>query len=94
MSKSILQQKSYAFALRLAKLHDFIFRETNTFALANQIIRSGTSIGANVMEVTQAESRADFIQKLSISNKKHLKLNTGCVCRVIREKSRGKGRLR
>lgn len=69
MARSILQEKSYAFSLRIVKLHDFIVRESKAYALANQIVRSGTSIGANVMEASQAESRSDFIHKLSISNK-------------------------
>ena len=69
MSKGILREKSYAFSLRIVKLHDFFVKETKAFALANQIVRSGTSIGADVMEASQAESRPDFIHKLSISNK-------------------------
>lgn len=69
MKKSILRDKSYAFSLRIVKLHDYVIRETKSFALANQIVRSGTSICANLIEASQAESRADFIHKLSISNK-------------------------
>ena len=69
MKRSILREKSYAFSLRILKLHDFIIRESRAFALANQIVRSGTSIGANIMEASQAESKSDFVHKLAISNK-------------------------
>lgn len=65
---NILKQKSFAFALEIVK----ICRELQTekeFILSKQLLRSGTAIGALVEEANQAESKADFIHKLSIANK-------------------------
>ncbi len=69
MAESILREKSYNFALRTVKLYQFIVSEKKEFVLSKQILRSGTSIGANVEEANQAESKADFIHKLSIAQK-------------------------
>lgn len=69
MRESILKSKSYNFALRIVKLYQFVCREKNEFTLSKQIFRSGTSIGANVEEASQAQSKADFIHKLSIAQK-------------------------
>lgn len=75
---NIIQSKSYAFALRIVKLHRFLSQK-NEFTLGKQVLRSGTSIGANVVEAIQAESRADFIHKLAIAlkeaNETHYWLN-------------------
>ena len=68
MQASPLQTKTYAFALQVL----FFCRELNAmreYVLAKQLLKSGTSIGANVEEATRAQSRADFIAKLSISFK-------------------------
>jgi four helix bundle protein len=65
---NILKQKSFAFALEIVK----ICRELQTekeFILSKQLLRSGTAIGALVEEANQAESKTDFIHKLSIANK-------------------------
>ena len=67
-SENIVQGKSYAFALRVIKLYQFLSQK-NEFTLGRQTLKSGTSIGANVEEALQAESRADFIHKLSIALK-------------------------
>jgi len=69
MADSILKKKSFKFALRILKLHLNFVEVRKDFTLSKQIYRSGTSIGANVYESTQAESRADFIHKLSIARK-------------------------
>ena len=69
MRESILREKSYLFALRIIKLYKFISAEKKEFVLSKQILRSGTSIGANVEESNQAQSRTDFIHKLSIAQK-------------------------
>lgn len=76
MKESILRDKSYNFALRVIKLYQFIV-EKKEFVLSKQILRSGTSIGANVEEGNQAQSKANFVHKLSIAQKKHLKPITG-----------------
>jgi four helix bundle protein len=69
MKENILLTKSYSFALRIVKLSQYLVEEKKEFVLSKQILRSGTSVGANIEEVNQAESKADFIHKLSISNK-------------------------
>jgi four helix bundle protein len=66
---NVLREKSYNFALRIVKLSRFLNEEKKEFVLSRQILRSGTSIGANVAESVHAESRSDFIHKLSVSLK-------------------------
>ena len=68
-SKSILKDKSFQFALRIVKLNKFLAEEKREYVLSKQILRSGTSIGANIREAQNAQSSADFIHKLSISQK-------------------------
>ena len=62
-------EKSKNFAVRIVKLSKFLQEEKHEFVLTKQLLRSGTSIGANVREGTQAASRADFTNKLSIALK-------------------------
>jgi four helix bundle protein len=60
---------SKAFALRIIKLYKFLKEEKQVYVLSKQILRSGTSIGANVRESVNAQSRMDFINKLNIALK-------------------------
>ena len=69
MKKNILKDKSYKFALRMVKLFQYLLNEKKEYVLSKQILRSGTSVGANIEEAYQGESKADFIHKLSIANK-------------------------
>lgn len=69
MKINILKEKSYKFALRVVKLFQFLSVEKKEYVLSKQILRSGTSIGANIEEAYQGESKADFIHKLAIANK-------------------------
>ncbi len=69
MKGSILRDKSYRFALRIVTLNRYLNDEKREYVLAKQLLRSGTSIGANVVEGGRAESRSDFVHKLSISLK-------------------------
>jgi four helix bundle protein len=69
MKESVLRDKSFAFALRAIQLSRYLVDERREFELAKQVLRSGTSIGANVEEASQAQSKADFIHKLSIAQK-------------------------
>ena len=62
-------QKSKAFAVRMVRLCQYLQREKQEFALSKQLLQSGTSIGANIREGTQAVSRPDFILKFSIALK-------------------------
>lgn len=64
-----LKELSYCFALRIIKLSRFLREEKNEFILSKQIIRCGTSIGANIEEAIGAQSQKDFIAKLHISLK-------------------------
>ncbi|HAP34428.1 MAG TPA: four helix bundle protein [Bacteroidetes bacterium] len=63
-----LKEKSYAFALKIILITKQM-NESKEFVLAKQLLRSGTAIGALVEEANQAESKADFVHKLSIANK-------------------------
>ena len=64
-----IQTKSYAFALRIVKLYRFLCNEKKEYILSKQLVRSGTSIGANVEEAQGGISRADFSNKMSIAYK-------------------------
>lgn len=69
MKESILRDKSYAFALRTVKLYQHLAKEQHEYVISKQVLRSGTSIGANIEEAGQAQSKPDFIHKLSIAQK-------------------------
>ena len=66
---NILDQKSVAFALRIINAYKFLLNEKQEFIMSKQLLRSGTGIGALVREAEFAESRNDFIHKLSIALK-------------------------
>jgi four helix bundle protein len=68
MKESIVKDKSFEFALMVIELYK-IMREHNEFVISKQILRSGTSIGANVNEALAGISKSDFINKMSISSK-------------------------
>ena len=70
MKDNIVQHKSYAFALRIIKLYKYLCNEDNEYVLSKQILRSGTSIGANIEEAIGGQSKKDFLSKLSIAYKK------------------------
>ncbi|MCK9426150.1 MAG: four helix bundle protein [Ignavibacteriaceae bacterium] len=67
--QNVLKEKSYQFAIRIVKLYQFLKEEKKEFTLSKQILRSGTSIGANVEEAIGAQSQKDFYMKLNISYK-------------------------
>lgn len=69
MAENPVKEKSFRFAVRIVRLCKFLTEEKKEYVISRQILRSGTSIGANVKEALQAESKADFIHKLSISLK-------------------------
>ncbi len=68
LKENTIQIKSYEFALRIISLYR-IFCKNNEFILSKQLLRSGTSIGANVEEALAGQSKADFISKMSIASK-------------------------
>ncbi len=68
-TENIIQTKSYAFAVRIVKLYQHLSVEKKEYILSKQVLRSGTSVGANVEEAIGGQSRADFVSKLSIAYK-------------------------
>lgn len=64
-----LKDKSFQFALSIVKLYQFLTDEKREFIMSKQLLRSGTSIGANIREGQNAQSKPDFIHKLSIAQK-------------------------
>ena len=68
MSENIIQNKSYQFALRTVKLCLWL-KESKHFELSSQLLRSGTSIGANVEEALAGHSKKDFLHKMNIATK-------------------------
>ena len=69
MKRNVVKDKSEAFSVRIKKLKLYLINDKKEFAISSQIERSGTSIGANIAEALQAQSKKDFIHKLSISLK-------------------------
>jgi four helix bundle protein len=67
--ESILRAKSYAFAIQIVKLSQYLIKEHKEFVLSRQVLRSGTAIGALVREAEYGISRADFRNKMSIALK-------------------------
>jgi len=74
MAESIVKQKSYDFALRIIKLCAML-RNKKHFEMSSQLLRSGTSIGANVEEALAGQSRKDFFSKMSIASKEARETN-------------------
>ena len=66
---NIIKIKSFQFAIRVINLYKHLCSEKKEFVLSKQLLRSGTSIGANVREAVNAQSKLDFIHKLSIAQK-------------------------
>jgi four helix bundle protein len=74
-SESIIASKAYSFALEIIILYKQLVADKKEFVLSKQILRSGTSIGANVNEALSAQSKRDFVHKLSISLKETRETN-------------------
>jgi len=66
---NVVQDKSYRFALRIVKLYRWLVEKKKEFVLSKQLLRSGTSIGANIEEAIGAQSDKDFTAKMSIAYK-------------------------
>jgi len=66
---SVTYEKSYKFAVRIVNLYKYLKFEHNEYILSKQLLRSGTAIGALIREARYAQSKADFINKLSIALK-------------------------
>ena len=68
-TENIIQEKSFAFAIRIVDLYKHLTKEKQEFVMSKQLLRCGTSIGANVEEAIGGQSEADFFMKLTISYK-------------------------
>ena len=66
---NVVQEKSFAFAIRIVNLYKLLSTEKKEFVLSKQLLRSGTSIGANIEEAIGGQSDKDFLSKLSIAYK-------------------------
>jgi len=69
MSESIIKNKSFAFAVRVVNFYKILNSDRKEFVMSKQFLRSGTSVGANVREAINGQSKADFIHKLAIAQK-------------------------
>ncbi|MCK5328735.1 MAG: four helix bundle protein [Candidatus Latescibacteria bacterium] len=69
MEENVIREKSFQFAVRIVKLYEYLRHEKKEYVLSKQILRSGTSIGANVEEAQGGISKADFSSKISIAYK-------------------------
>ena len=67
--RSIIEEKSRNFALRIVKLYKYLCETKNEHIMSRQILKSGTSIGANVKEAEFGQSKADFYAKMNIALK-------------------------
>jgi len=69
MKESIVESKSFEFAVRIVKLYQYLCEEKKEYVLSKQLLRSGTSIGANVSEAQRGQSKPDFYSKVAIALK-------------------------
>ena len=69
MDNNAIVEKSFEFAVRIVNLYKFLTKEQKEYVLSKQLLRCGTSIGANVSEAQRGQSKADFIAKMSIALK-------------------------
>lgn len=67
--KNAIRNKSFDFAVRIVNLFKYLQENKKEFVMSKQLLRSGTSIGANVREAERGESKADFIHKMAIAQK-------------------------
>lgn len=67
--ENVVQEKSYAFAIRIVRLYKYLLEDKHEYALSKQLVKCGTSIGANIEEALGGQSDKDFIAKLSVAYK-------------------------
>ena len=75
MEKSVLLIKSKAFAIRVIRLYQYLSENKKEYVISKQLLRSGTSIGANAHEAQYGQSKADFVSKMSIALKEAAETN-------------------
>jgi len=69
MDKNVVLDKAFNFAIRVVNLYKFLCKDKKEYTLSKQLLRSGTSIGANVNEAQAGQSKNDFIAKMAIASK-------------------------
>ena len=69
MKENIVKNKSFAFAVRVVKLYQYLCEQKKEYVLSKQLLRSGTSVGAMIREAEHAESKVDFKHKMAIAQK-------------------------
>ena len=69
MSRNVSVEKSFSFAVRIVNLYKFLTHEHKEYVMSKQLLRCGTSIGANISEAQRGQSKADFASKMSIALK-------------------------
>lgn len=69
MRGNVVADKSFAFAVRIVRLNRFLCEEKREYVLSKQLLRSGTSVGANVREAQHAQGKRDFASKMNIALK-------------------------
>lgn len=69
MKESLIYNKAFKFSISIVDLYNYLCQEKGEYVLSKQLLRSGTSIGANIKEGLQAQSRRDFLNKMNISLK-------------------------
>ena len=74
-SESIIASKAYSFALEVIKIYKVLVNERKEYVLSKQLLRSGTSIGANINEAIAGQSKRDFVYKLNIALKEARETN-------------------
>ena len=85
MKRNVIQEKSYAYAIRIVFLYKHLVEKKKEYVLSKQILRSGTSIGANVEEAIGGQSRKDFASKLAVAYKEARETNYWL--RILRDTS-------
>ena len=66
---NIVSEKSFNFAVKIIQIYKYLCNEKKEFVLSKQLLKSGTSIGANIKEAIQGQSKKDFLSKMNISLK-------------------------
>jgi four helix bundle protein len=69
LKESLVYNKAFKFAIRIVNLYRHLSKEKNEYTISKQLLRSGTSIGANIKEAVQASSKKDFLMKMNIALK-------------------------
>ena len=67
--ENVVEDKSFRFAIRVVNMHKYLRQEKREYTMSKQLLRCGTSIGANIAEAQRAQSKADFISKINIALK-------------------------